>query len=185
MVRDDKNMTIGELIKQKTYERIVYFLHRHLVTLLPAILLLIALLVAPVVVGYLLRSFFLPWWENPIYQPLMILFGSAYFLSIFMFFYSYFVTFYLDVWIITNDRLVDIRQVSLFSRTIAEVDLYQIQDATSEVKGFWASMFNYGNIHLQTAGPVPRFILFNVPDPSNLREKILDLSAEDKKFHSK
>jgi len=178
-------MTIGELIKQKTYERIVFFLHRNLVTFVPAILLFVALLIAPIVVGYFLRSFFLPWWENSLYQPLIILFASAYLLSIVMFFYSYFVTFYLDVWIITNDRLVDIRQVSLFSRIIAEVDLYQIQDATSEVKGFWASMFNYGNIYLQTAGPVPRFVLYNVPDPSNLREKILDLSAEDKKFHNK
>ncbi|MFA7654027.1 MAG: PH domain-containing protein [Candidatus Magasanikbacteria bacterium] len=178
-------MSIGDLIKQKTYERIAYFLHRNFVTFIPIIFLFIILLIAPTVVGYLLRSFFLPWWENPLYQPLMILFASAYLLSVALFFFSYFVAFYLDVWIITNDRLVDIRQVSLFSRTIAEVDLYQIQDATSEVKGFWASIFNYGNIHLQTAGPVPRFILYNVTNPNHLREKILDLSAEDKKFHNK
>ncbi len=178
-------MSIGELIKQKTYERIVFFLHRHLVTFIPVIIIFVFLASAPIAVGYFLRGFFMPWWENPLYQPLLILFASLYFLSILMFFYSYFVTFYLDVWVITNDRLVDNRQVSLFSRTIAEVDLYQIQDATSEVKGFWASIFNYGNIYLQTAGPVPRFVLFNVPDPNHLREKILDLSAEDKKFHSK
>ena len=178
-------MSISELIHQKTYERIVFFLHRNLITFVPVILTFIFLLSAPIAVGYLLRGLFIPWWENSLYQPLMILFGSAYFLSIFMFFYSYFVTFYLDVWIITNDRLVDIRQVSLFSRTIAEVDLYQIQDATSEVMGFWASIFNYGNIYLQTAGPVPRFVLYNVYDPNHLREKILDLSAEDKKYHAK
>ncbi|MFA6486074.1 MAG: PH domain-containing protein [Candidatus Magasanikbacteria bacterium] len=178
-------MTIGELIKQKTYERIAFFLHRHLVTFIPVIALFLILLVAPLAVGFLLKNFFLPWWENPLFQPLLVLFGSIYFLSIFLFFYSYFVTFYLDVWIVTNDRLVDIRQMSLFSRTVAEVDLFQIQDATSEVKGFWASLFNYGNIYLQTAGPVPRFVLYNVTNPNYLRERILDLAAEDKKFHSK
>jgi len=178
-------MSIGELIKQKVYERIVFFLHRHLITFAPVIFVFILLIVAPIAFGYFLQSFFIPWWYNPLYQPLMILFASIYFLSVLMFFYSYFVTFYLDVWIITNDRLVDVRQTSLFSRTIAEVDLYQIQDATSEVKGFFASIFNYGNIYLQTAGPVPRFVLYNVPDPNHLREKILDLSAEDKKYHLK
>lgn len=178
-------MTIGQIIRQKTYERIAFFLHRHWVTFVPALLLFLALVFGPIAVGYLLRASFLNWWQSSLYQPVLILAISAYFLCIFIFFYSYFVTFYLDVWIITNDRLLDIRQTSLFSRTIAEVDLYQIQDATSEVKGFWASIFNYGNIYLQTAGPVPRFVLYNVADPNRLREKILDLSAEDKRYHSK
>ena len=80
--------------------------------------------------------------------------------------------------------MVDIEQKSLFGRTVAEVDLYQIQDATSEVNGIFASMFNYGNVHVQTAGSIPNFILHNVPNPHVLRQQILDLSAEDKKLHS-
>ncbi len=84
----------------------------------------------------------------------------------------------------TNDRLVDIDQNSLFSRTVAEVDLYQVQDATSEVKGVFATLFNYGSVIIQTAGALPKFTLHNIPRPHNIREMILDLSAEDKKYHS-
>jgi hypothetical protein len=76
-------------------------------------------------------------------------------------------------------------QKSLFHRTISEVDLYQIQDATSEVHGLLPSLFNYGDIVLQTAGPVPKFYFRNVANPNGLREQILRLAAEDKKFHEK
>ena len=123
--------------------------------------------------------------ESQTILPLLILLASVYYLSVMLFFYTYFVTFHLDIWIITNDRLLDIEQKTLFARTIAEVDLYQIQDVTSEVKGFFPSLFNYGNVILQTAGPVPRFTLKNVADPHRLRETILDLAAEDKRYHSK
>ena len=75
--------------------------------------------------------------ESAVALPLLMLSASVYYLSVTLFIYSYFVTFYLDLVIITNDRMVDIEQSSLFARTIAEVDLYQIQDATSEVKGFF------------------------------------------------
>jgi hypothetical protein len=87
------------------------------------------------------------------------------------------------MWVVTNDRMVDIRQISLFARTISEVDLYQIQDVSSEVKGFFASAFNYGNVHLQTAGPVPKFIIYNVPNPDKVRQAIIELASEDKKYH--
>jgi hypothetical protein len=88
------------------------------------------------------------------------------------------------MWIITNDRLIDVRQISLFAKSIAELDLYQIQDATSEVKGFFATIFKYGNVTLQTAGSVPKFIIYNTPNPDKIRELLLDLSAEDKRYHA-
>ena len=79
--------------------------------------------------------------------------------------------------------MVDIDQITLFARKIAEVDLYQIQDASSEVKGFWGTLFNYGHVNIQTAGSIPKFSMENVPRPHQLRRTILDLAAEDKKYH--
>ena len=121
---------------------------------------------------------------HEIYFPLGVLLFSTYYLSICLFFYSYFVAFYLDMWVITNDRMVDIRQITLFARSVAELDLYQIQDATSEVKGVFPSLFDYGNVAIQTAGAHAQFMLLNVPHPHQLREMILDLAAEDKKYHN-
>lgn len=179
-------MTLSNLINQKSYEKIKYTLRRHPVTFIPALLMFFVLLAVPVGIYWLIINSSLVFLlQDPAYSIILILVLSAYVLSAILFSYTYFVAFYLDLWVITNDRILDMEQKSLFARTIAEVDLYQIQDATSEVKGLFPSLFNYGNVVLQTAGPVPKFIFKNISNPHSLREIILDLSAEDKKFHEK
>ena len=120
---------------------------------------------------------------GPISRPLLILFASTYYLSICLFFYGYFIDFYLDILIVTNDRLLDIEQKGVFARSMAEIELYQIQDITSEVEGFFPSLFNYGNMIIQTASAIPRVIMHNIPNPHALRQELLDLAAEDKKYH--
>ncbi|KKP59560.1 MAG: hypothetical protein UR53_C0001G0060 [Candidatus Magasanikbacteria bacterium GW2011_GWC2_34_16] len=178
-------MQIDSVIHLKSYEQIKLLLRRHAITFLPLIGIFIILLLMPIGVYFLINAIFPTFLTNTITYTLMVLFASIYYLSIYLFFYSYFVTFYLDLWIITNDRLVDIRQVTLFARTIAEIDLYQIQDISSDVSGFFPSLFNYGNVSIQTAGTIPKCILYNVPDPHHIRQVILELSAKDKDYHNK
>lgn len=177
-------MNLNSIIKIKSYEKVVYILRRHGITFFPYLAIFIAILLIPVAVYILFASAFTDTMQNPNTYTLMIIVASAYYLSTFLFFYSFFVEFYLDAWIITNDRLVDVHQISLFARTVAEVDLYQIQDVSSEVHGFFPTVFNYGNIYLQTAGPIPKFIIHNVHRPDKLREAIIELASEDKKFHN-
>lgn len=177
-------MGIDSFIHAKSYEKIICRLRRHWFTFLPAIGFLILLLAVPFGLYWMISANFSGWLTSATGYPLLVLFGCIYYLSVILYFFSYFVTFYLDVLIMTNDRLVDIDQNSLFSRTVAEVDLYQVQDASSEVSGVFATLFNYGNVIIQTAGALPKFTLHNIPHPHNIREMILDLSAEDKKYHS-
>jgi len=158
---------------------------RHPVTFVPYFLLFVFMVSLPVIGYILFPDSIEDLLTGPISMPLIIMSAAAYYLSVLLFFYSFFVEFYLDCWIITNDRLFDIRQISLFARTIAEVDLYQIQDVSSEVKGIFPTIFNYGNVYLQTAGTVPKFILSDVPNPDHLRQLIIELSSKDKQFHNK
>lgn len=177
-------MGIDAFIHAKSYEKIVCRLRRHWFTFLPAIAFFLLLLALPIGLYWIIALNFSGWLNSPIGFPILILFASIYYLSVILYFFTYFVTFYLDVLIMTNDRLVDVDQNSLFSRTVAEVDLYQIQDATSEVKGIFATLFNYGNVIIQTAGALPKFTLSNIPNPHQVRQMLMDLSAEDKKYHS-
>lgn len=178
------NMNLGRLVSPKNYEHIEAVTRRHPITFVPRILLIAVLLLVPIALYWLGQKMFPDFISADMARTLIVLFASAYYLSVYLFFYSFFITFYLDMAIITNDRLIDVEQPALFSRTIAEVDLYQVQDVTSDVEGFFASVFDYGNVTLQTAGPIPKFILHNVPHPHQLREQILNLSAEDKKYHN-
>lgn len=177
-------MNITNLIHKKEYEKILRIVRRDPITFIPYILVFVILMVMPVGVYWLINNMFPLLFQGDAAYVGAVLFASAYYLCLYLFFYSYFVAFYLDMWIVTNDRLIDVRQISLFGRSIAELDLYQIQDASSETTGFFASIFKYGDITLQTAGSVPKFILYDTPEPHELRQLILDLAAEDKRFHT-
>jgi len=82
--------------------------------------------------------------------------------------------YYLDVWIITNKRLIDVDQKGLFRREIASLDLHKIQDVTSEVNGFVATMLEFGSIHVQTAGSEKEFVIHKIVDPNQTRKKLND-----------
>lgn len=179
-------MSLSNIIHQKPYEKIIMVRRRHPITFVPYILFSALLLFAPAGLYWLVaNSSLASLFQSQAGYVVVVLGGSIYYLSCLLFFYTHFVTFHLDLWIITNDRLLDMEQKSLFYRTISEVDLHQIQDASSEVHGLFPSIFGYGNIILQTAGPTPKFYFKNVANPNQLREQILHLASEDRKFHEK
>ena len=177
-------MNLSECIRQKSYERIMRQVRRHFITLVPGFIIFLLLLALPLGAGWLLKMIFPSVETDSVLFPIMTLFGSAYYIAVLLFFYSYFLDFYLDLLVITNDRLVDMEQVGVFARRTSEVDLYKIQDITSEVKGVFASLFDYGDLLVQTAGAVERFIVTGIPHPDKLRQEILDLASEDRKYHT-
>lgn len=176
-------MSIGSIVTLKAYEKEIFRLRRHLITFLPAFLLYVLAVIIPF--GAAIYFYFTVGTAltGSSYAPILILVGAIYLLSVSLFFFSYFIDFYLDIFFVTNDRLVDMNQSNLFARTVSEVDLYRIQDITSEVKGFAQQFFNYGTISIQTAGTEPKFVISNVPNPHVLRQKLLDLADADRKFH--
>ncbi len=176
-------MTLGTFIHQKSYERIEYEIRKHPFTLVPIFIGFLALAAAPFGLYFLLSSIAPAILDGQLTMPVLILLASFYYLSIGLFLYTYFVTFYLDLLIITNDRLLHIQQQNLFARTISEVDLNKVQDVTSEVHGFFPSLFNYGTLEIQTASATEKFIVMKIPHPETLRQVILDLAVEDAKHH--
>ena len=85
------------------------------------------------------------------------------------------VIYYLNVQIITNQRIVDMTQTSLLNHTISELHLSRIEDVTSETKGIFGTFLDYGNVYIQTAGETERFTFVKVPNPASIEKMILDL----------
>lgn len=85
------------------------------------------------------------------------------------------VMYYLNIQIITNERIVDITQDSLINRRISELHLSRIEDVTSEVTGLFGTFLDYGNVYVQTAGETERFVFSRVPSPASIEKMILDL----------
>ncbi|MEI6650434.1 MAG: PH domain-containing protein [Candidatus Moraniibacteriota bacterium] len=83
---------------------------------------------------------------------------------------------YFDVWIVTNERIVNIEQKDLFTRRVSELRYSRIQDVTSEVTGVIPSILNYGDVSVQTAGELEHFLFHNVPDPTSIKDLVMKLA---------
>jgi hypothetical protein len=81
--------------------------------------------------------------------------------------------YFLDVLIITDHRLVDIEQHSFFSRNVSECFVDKIEDVTVDVHGLLPTFFDFGDIHIQTAGESPRFVLRHMPRPHETKDLII------------
>lgn len=112
--------------------------------------------------------------ENP-YVKYVNLIGSIYMMFLLLGLLILWVMYYLNVQIITNERIVDIDQHSLLHHRISELHLSRIEDVTAEVKGIFGTFLDYGNVYVQTAGETERFEFTRIPNPTYINKLILDL----------
>jgi len=120
--------------------------------------------------------------NNAFIHPLLILFLGVLYPSVWLLMLNNFVDYYLDVWIVTNERIIDSEQRQLFSRVIAEHKISKIQDVATEVHGILPTFLNYGDVFIQTAAETKRFIFKQVPNPMEVKRTITALcehSAEE------
>jgi len=176
-------MNAAFLIKKKSYEKIEYFLRRHPITYIPRLLLFIVSVFLPIALYFMINTIFPNLLSNEKIYAITVIVTSIYYLSILLFSYTNFVEFYLDAWIVTNDRVVDIEQFGLFSRTISELELFRIQDITVDVHGIFATLFKYGTLTIMTASSNLNIVFKNIPSPNKVRQKLLQLANEDFKYH--
>lgn len=174
-------MHLGHLIKQKGYEKIIYLLRRHPLVLARGLFVFVILAALPFVAYYFFAPTLPVYLNDPALKIIIILGTSIYASSVWLFLFSAFLDYYLDLWIVTNDRIMNIEQHGLFGRTISELDLTKIQDVTSDIKGIIPTIFGYGDVHIQTAAEEKRFVFEQIPNPHEIRKGILDLIEEDKK----
>ncbi len=158
-------------------EHVVIVLHRHWFVFVKHVVLLLLLSGAPLVVAYIWSR--ITAWQfatGSFSYALVVMAGVLFYLFLWILIYGYWLDYYLDIFIITNKRIVDIEQSGLFGRTVAEERLFRIQDVTSDAQGIAATMLRYGNVYIQTAGKTERFIFEQVPYPERVARKILELT---------
>lgn len=88
------------------------------------------------------------------------------------------IDYYFDVWIITNERIINIEQKGLFTRDISELRYESVQDVTSSVVGLIPTMLNFGDVSVQTAAKEERFLFRQVGDPFTIKDQIMALSRD-------
>lgn len=160
-------------------EKLILFLRRHWIILIAKWLVVLVIALVPLVIYFFLSYFEPEILKKYVYYAFLFLLSSLYYLFTLLFFLNAFIDYYLDVWIVTDRRIINIEQRGLFNREIAEHTLERIQDVTAIQKGFWQTLFSYGDVHVQTAGEIQRFVFRQVNDPFNV---VRIINEEIKKF---
>lgn len=107
-------------------------------------------------------------------NPELISFISAFWsLLIWMKLFAVWTDYYLDVWIVTDRRLVSIDQLGLFNRELSTLRMERIQDVTFSIEGIVATLLNFGDIHVQTAAEEREFVMSGVAHPDRVKRMIL------------
>jgi hypothetical protein len=81
--------------------------------------------------------------------------------------------YYLNEWVITSTRIIEIHQYGYFSREVSSLLLIKIQDVNVDVEGLFGTLLGYGQLEVQSAGTAEHFIMDDIPDPSGLRDIIM------------
>lgn len=97
---------------------------------------------------------------------------SLYALALVLYAFIVWTDYYLDVWIITTKRLIDIEQRSLFSRVISELPMAKVQNVTIEIPGFIPTILRFGNLKVETASQ-STFLIRDVPRLYEAKDLIL------------
>lgn len=86
--------------------------------------------------------------------------------------------YYLTVWVITNLRIVDIKQWSFFNREVSSFLLVRVQDMTTDVSGLLATIIGFGTLSVETAGKDDDFRMSGVAHPEGIRDTIMAQVAQ-------
>lgn len=105
---------------------------------------------------------------------MLITFYAGWLLIVWMALFNIWNNYYLDVWTITNKRLIAVDQKGFFSRTTASFRLDRLQDTSIAVKGIIATLLDFGTLEMQTAGEERNFKATGLPHPGDLKALILN-----------
>lgn len=159
---------------QKSNEVILLFLRGHFITNLPWILIAIIFSLIPVVFIVLnARFLLLTAIQIPMqFATILILF---YYLILLSYVFINFLTWFYNVFLVTNERIVDIDYSSIVIHNVAETKVDRIEDVHYTQSGFIRTLLNFGDVFIQTAGAERVFEALAVPKPREATKIIADL----------
>lgn len=163
------------LQNQDEDEEIVLLVRRHFVTNFPWITISILLSIIPVIITPFLPQLV------PFIQIIGLtrnLFIGFYYLLLLGYILINFSLWYFHVSLITTKRIVDVDVTGILFRNVAETKLDLIQDVSYTQNGVLRSVFNYGDIFIQTAGNLPNFEFEQAPQPAEIIRLLSDLLSE-------
>lgn len=81
--------------------------------------------------------------------------------------------YFLDLWVITDRRIIVIEQIHFFNRKVSNFRLERLQDIKVSIKGIIPTLLNFGTVRAQTASAAEsNFTSTGLPAPRELQSLI-------------
>lgn len=88
-------------------------------------------------------------------------------------FMPWWITWYFSVFIITDQRFIEINQKGLFNKRVHDINLNQIQAVSYEVKGISETLLGFGTIRMRSY--IGEVIITQVHHPEKVKNKMVSL----------
>lgn len=156
-------------------EKIVLVLRQHPITQIKSIFVL------------LFSFLFVPWLLRTagLINFLPGQFRFAFYIFIFVLFlgmtFRCFLLWFFNVYIITDERIIDVDFLSMIYKNISTAKLENIEDVTKKTSGIMSSLFDYGTILIQTAATKNEFEFEHVPHPAKVVKLLNELVIEEER----
>jgi uncharacterized membrane protein YdbT with pleckstrin-like domain len=153
-----------------TGEKVLRTIHRSFFSFLPSLAMAIFLAVFAVVLTYLDARYpaHVPFPPIVLF-PIISIVGA---LSVIVFLIGWYV-YRRNILVFTNLHLIEVEQYGLFNRSVSQVSFTRVQDVTGTRTGFFATIFNYGDVEVQSAGEEQQFIFHYAHDPEGVANAAL------------
>jgi hypothetical protein len=87
------------------------------------------------------------------------------------------ISWHFSVYIVTDQRFIQINQKRLFHRAVADLGLNQVQSINYEVSGLQETLLGFGTIKMQTY--VGDLIVHDVHHPAKIQKKLLGILRDE------
>lgn len=118
-------------------------------------------------------------YTRPNTPPSMTFFGLSFVVSLLLsvlVFMPFWIGWHFSVYIVTNQRLIQINQKGLFHRSMVALGLNQVQMVNYEIAGLQETMLGYGTIMIQTF--VGSLTIHEVHKPAVIQKELLEILRE-------
>ena len=175
-----------EKINLEADERIIIEVRKHWFVLATQLIgILMGALLPPALYFGLSNNTTLPIASFTLHTGIIVALYSAWLLIAWMALFNIWTNYYLDVWTVTNRRLIAVDQRGFFFRNTASFRLERLQDISVSINGLLATLLDFGSLEIQTAGEEGNFKIQGLPKPGELKALILSaadpLSAQESK----
>ncbi len=155
---------------QDSGENVVLLMRKHPAKFVIQYMIILALLISPLLLGMVFKSF-----GSEIGFGLTLGVGLLMFLFAVSYTVDTFFKWYYSINIITDKRIVDVDFTSILFHRFSEAPLDKIEDVSHAPVGILSSLFDFGDVYIQTAGTRPEFEFDGVPKPRVVQDTLLDL----------